>query len=89
MPIVPRLTVSTAEAAAEAAARHVGAARLFRYQVAEPVAAGGLEIVLDDFEPVPAPINLVHASRGRMPLKMRCFLDFATPRLRQGLSRSF
>jgi hypothetical protein len=29
--------------------------------------------------------HLVHAARGQLPLKMRSFLDFAAPRLRQAL----
>jgi DNA-binding transcriptional LysR family regulator len=57
------------------------------YQVAEAVEAGALQIVLDAFEPEPIPVHLVHASRGQMPLKMRRFLDFAAPRLREALGR--
>lgn len=54
-------------------------------EVVEAVEAGSLRIVLDECEPEPAPIHLVHAARGQMPLKTRSFLDFATPRLRQAL----
>jgi DNA-binding transcriptional LysR family regulator len=85
--VAPRLSVSTAEAAVEAAIRNVGVTRLFHYQAAEAVEAGALQIVLEDFELEPAPIHLIHAARGQMPLKMRRFLDFATPKLRQALSR--
>jgi DNA-binding transcriptional LysR family regulator len=85
--VAPRLSVSTAEAAVEAAIRNVGVTRLFHYQAAEAVEAGALQIVLEDFELEPAPIHLIHAARGQMPLKMRRFLDFATPKLRQSLSR--
>ena len=84
--VTPRLVVSTAEAVAEAAARHVGITRLFHYQAAQAVAEGRLRIVLRDSEPPPAPIHLVHAARGAMPLKMRAFMDFAVPRLRQALT---
>ncbi|MET0310127.1 MAG: LysR family transcriptional regulator [Sphingomonas sp.] len=83
VPIRPRLRVSTAEAAAQAAAMGVGLTRLFHYQVADTVAAGALRIVLADYEIDPSPINLIHASRGQLPLKMRRFLDFAAPRLRE------
>jgi DNA-binding transcriptional LysR family regulator len=85
--VAPRLSVSTAEAAVEAAIRNVGVTRLFHYQAAEAVEAGALQIVLEDFELEPAPIHLIHAARGQMPLKMRRFLDFATPKLRRALSR--
>lgn len=84
--LAPRLFVSTTEAAAQAAVRGVGFTRLLHYQVAEAVEAGTLRIVLDAFEPEPAPIHLLHASRSQVPLKMRRFLDFAAPRLRQALS---
>ncbi|CDN46270.1 LysR family transcriptional regulator [Neorhizobium galegae] len=83
----PRLSVSTAEAAAEAAMRNVGVTRLLHYQVEDAIKAGALRIILESFEPEPAPIHLIHAARGQMPLKMRSFLDFATPRLRQALGR--
>lgn len=81
----PRLMASTAEAVADAAVRHVGAARLLHYQVAEAVTRGDLRIVLEEFEPQPLPVHLIHVARGAMPLKMRSFLDFAAPRLRQKL----
>lgn len=84
--IVPRLSVTTTDAAAEAAIRGVGVTRLLHYQVAQAVASGALKLVLEDFEPEPAPIHLIHLSRGQMPLKMRHFLDFAAPRLRVSVS---
>jgi DNA-binding transcriptional LysR family regulator len=86
IPILPRLTVTTPEAASQAAVRKVGVVRLLHYQAAEAVERGELQIFLDAYEPEPAPVHLVHAARGRMPLKMRRFLDFAAPRLRQALS---
>ncbi len=85
VPIAPRLSVTTAEAAAQAAIRDVGVTRLLHYQVAEAVESGALRIILAAFEPDPVPVSLVHASRGQMPLKMRRFLDFAAPRLRETL----
>lgn len=83
--IVPRLTVTTAEAAAQAAVRGVGVVCLLHYQVAESVGQGELQIVLEAYAPEPVPVHLVHVSRGQMALKMRCFLDFAVPRLRREL----
>ena len=80
--VQPRLVVTTTEAAAEAASLSVGVARLLHYQAADAVAQGKLQFVLEPYEPEPAPVNLLHVSRGQMPLKMRRFLDFAAPRLR-------
>jgi DNA-binding transcriptional LysR family regulator len=85
--IQPRLTVTTPEAAAQAAIRGVGVTRLLHYQVAQAVDRAEIQIVLADYEPEPAPVHLVHASRGHMPLKMRRFLDFSAPRLRETLGR--
>lgn len=85
IPIQPRLTVTTPEAAAHAAVHGVGVAHLLHYQVSEAVKRGDLQIILDAYEPAPAPIHLLHAARGHMPLKMRRFLDFAAPRLKEAL----
>lgn len=87
VPIRPRLLVSTAEAVMQAAVRGVGVTRLLHYQVADAVENGTLRIILQAFEPETAPISLVHASRGHMPLKMRRFIDFALPRIRATLER--
>jgi DNA-binding transcriptional LysR family regulator len=86
VPIRPRLTVSMADAAIDAAIAGVGVTRVLHYQAASAIAAGGLRIVLSRYEPPPLPINLIHAGRGMMPLKMRSFLDYAASRLRQRLS---
>lgn len=83
----PRLVVSTPEAAVDAAALGVGVTRVLHYQVANALQAGALQILLKGFEPAPSPVHLVHASRGAMPLKMRCFIDFAAPRLRALLDK--
>ncbi|MCO5056931.1 MAG: LysR family transcriptional regulator [Rhizobiaceae bacterium] len=81
----PRLSVSTAEAAVEAAVQSVGATRVLHYQCAEQVRDGTLRIVLEDFEVEPIPVHLLHAARGTLPSKMRVFLDFAVPVLRAKL----
>ena len=82
VPITSRLSVTTVEAAVRATVRNVGITRLLYYQVADAIKAGKLEAILEQYQPEPAPVSLVHAARGQMPLKMRRFLDFAVPRLR-------
>ncbi len=81
-----RLFVNTAEAAVDAAIAGMGVTRVLSYQVAGAVRAGALEVVLQTFEPPPAPVSLVYAGRGPLPLKLRAFLDFAAPRLRARLA---
>jgi DNA-binding transcriptional LysR family regulator len=81
----PRLAVTTAEAAIDAAIAGVGVTRVLSYQVAQAVADGLLKIVLADFEPDPLPVCLLHAGQGLLPLKTRAFLDLATDQLRAAL----
>jgi DNA-binding transcriptional LysR family regulator len=81
----PRLAVTTTEAAVDAAVLGIGIVRLLHYQVSEAVEAGTLSLILEDAEPDPVPVHLVHAIRGKMPLKLRCFIDFAAQRLRTRL----
>jgi DNA-binding transcriptional LysR family regulator len=85
IPIKPRLSVSTAEAAVWAAIQGVGVARVLHYQCVDALREGSLRLILTNFEPELLPVHLIHAARGDLPLKMRVFLDFAATRLRDKL----
>jgi DNA-binding transcriptional LysR family regulator len=87
LPVRPtcRLNINTAESAIDAAIAGIGVTHVISYQVAKPVAEGKLQVVLQEFEPEPMPVHLIHAAQGRLPLKMRSFLEFAAPRLRTSL----
>lgn len=85
IPIHSRLVVNTAEAAIDAAIAGVGLTRVLSYQVENAVSAGALCIVLQQFETASMPISLVYTGQRLLPLKLRAFLDFATPRLRARL----
>jgi len=85
--ITPRLSVTGAEAAIQAALRRTGLTRVFRYHCADELRAGTLVQVLQDFDVSPIPVHLVHAAHGMLPLKMRVFLDFAASQLRSVLSK--
>jgi DNA-binding transcriptional LysR family regulator len=80
-----RLNINTAESAIDAAIAGIGVTHVISYQVAKPVSEGKLQVVLQEFEPEPMPVHLIHAAQGRLPLKMRSFLEFAAPRLRKSL----
>lgn len=84
-PVRSRLTVTTAETAADAAVAGVGITHLFCYQVSTPIAEGKLKLLIRDFEPPAFPVNLVHASGRHMPQKLRSFIDFVLPRLKNKL----
>ena len=86
VPIRPRLSVSTAEAAVWAAAQGVGVTPVLHYQCADAIRDGSLRIILANFEVEPLPVHLLHAGRGALPSKMRVFLDFAAGRLRERLA---
>jgi DNA-binding transcriptional LysR family regulator len=88
--IRPRLTVTTAEAAVDAAVAGLGLTRILSYQAAEAVADGRLQVVLRAYEPEPLPVHLLHQAQGREPLRLRRFRDFLGPVLRgrlDGLAR--
>ncbi len=59
--------------------------RLLSYQVTEAVNAGKLDLVLEDYELAPWPVSLVYAGQEVLPTKVRAFIDFASPRLRECL----
>ncbi|VVE24104.1 LysR family transcriptional regulator [Pandoraea anhela] len=86
VPIRSRLAVNTAEAAISAAVLGVGFVRVLSYQVAQALRDDSLRVVLEDFEAVPLPVNLVHKGQNPLPLKLRVFLDFAAPRLRASIA---
>lgn len=82
VPVHSRLSVNTAEAAITAATLDVGVIRVLSYQVADAVRKGDLQVVLQPYESAALPISLVHKGQAPLPLKVRAFLDFVTPRLR-------
>jgi DNA-binding transcriptional LysR family regulator len=86
VPIRPTLVVNTAEAAIDAASAGAGITRVLSYQIEGALKNGTLAAALEQFEPVPAPISLVYPQQRRLPLKLRAFLDFAAPRLRERLT---
>jgi DNA-binding transcriptional LysR family regulator len=41
-----------------------------------------LQLLLEAYEPTPRPVHLVYDKQNRLPLKLRAFVDFVVPRLR-------
>lgn len=81
-----RMTVSTADAAIEAAVLGLGLTRVLSYQVADALQAERLIRVLIDDEPPAVPASLIYPGQGRLPMKTRAFIDFAVGRLRDRLT---
>jgi DNA-binding transcriptional LysR family regulator len=88
VPIHPRLMVSTAEAAIDAAVAGLGVTCVLSYQVESALRTGALQLLLESFEPLPLPVSFLYSSQGRVPLKLRALLDFAAPRLRIRLQQA-
>ncbi|RCU06488.1 hypothetical protein DVA78_18930, partial [Acinetobacter baumannii] len=65
----------------------VGVARLLHYQALDGLRHGELRLLLENVEPDPAPVHLLYTARDLAPLKLRKFIDFAAPALRQALLR--
>lgn len=82
-----RLTVNTAEAAVDAAIAGVGLAHVLSYEAWPAYESGKLKLILRQFDPDPVPVSLVYAGQGHLPVKSRCFVDFAVPRMRAVLEK--
>lgn len=83
----PRMMVTSVRAALASAIEGRGLTRLYSYHVAEAVKAGQLKVVLADAEFPALPIHLL-TPQGRASVpKVRAFLDFAAPRLREKFAR--
>ena len=86
IPLRSRLSVSTIDAAINAGLAGAGVVRANSYQVADYVRDDLLRLLLEAYEPIPRPVHLVYAKQSRLPLKLRAFVDFVVPRLRNRLT---
>ncbi|WP_306141352.1 LysR family transcriptional regulator [Roseibium sp. MMSF_3412] len=81
--VYPRLSVTSVATATSLARAGWGLTRALSYQVGPDLQSGTLQAVLEDFEPEPLPVHLVHYEGRRVSVKVRSFLDLARDRLRQ------
>ena len=81
-----RLTVSDSEAAIDAAIASAGITRVMSYKMEAARRAGQLVLMLEEFEQEPWPVHIVYAERKPVPLKLRAFLNWVTPRLKARLA---
>jgi DNA-binding transcriptional LysR family regulator len=86
VPVRSRLCVNTSEAAVLAAIEGAGLTRVMSYKMDAARRAGTLAVVLEDFEPEPLPVHIIYAQRKPVPLKLRAFLNWVTPRLKARLA---
>ncbi len=86
VPLRSRLSVSTIDAAIDAGAAGAGVIRTMSYQVVGHLRDNLLQLLLEGFEPPPRLVHLIYDKRDRLPLKLRAFVDFVVPRLRDRLT---
>ena len=77
-----RLISNTNDAAIEAALQGYGITRVISYQVAAYIQSGELRTVLEDREPDPLPINILHREGRQSASRIRAFIDLLAERLR-------
>lgn len=82
-----RMTVDTAAANRAAAVGGTGIARLFDYQLTDEIRSGALVPILSDYDGDARPVHIVYPRQGLLPLKVRAFIDWAAPRLREACTR--
>jgi DNA-binding transcriptional LysR family regulator len=83
----PRLVINSVRAAVASAVAGHGVTRVLSYHVAEQVRAGDLALILERHEHPPLPAQMV-TPQGRLSVpKVRAFVDFATPLLREQFAR--
>ncbi|WP_144395398.1 LysR substrate-binding domain-containing protein [Pleionea sediminis] len=81
-PIEQRLTVSSNQSAIEAAVRGLGITRLLSYQIAPYLETNELKILLENYEPKPLPVHIIHREGRFASKKVRAFIDMAADALR-------
>jgi len=77
-----RLLLNTADAAIAASEADRGITRVLSYMIAPQLASGMLEIVLEDYEPPPVPVHVVHKEPGQTSGSVRAVVDQLVDRLR-------
>ena len=84
-PKAVRVYTTDVVAACEAAKQGLGLARLPNFMVPNDLRSGTLVEVLAAYAPEPLPVHIIYTKQGLLPLKVRAFIDWMTPRLRQAL----
>lgn len=73
------------DVALDACRRGLGCGSFLDYQVRDALAAGTLRRVLREFEPQALPVHIVYPHSRLLSARVRSFVDWAVPRLRQSL----
>jgi DNA-binding transcriptional LysR family regulator len=82
------ITTNQVDAALDACLQGLGCGRFLGYQVAAHHKAGRLRYVLESCEPDPVPVSLVYPQARLVSARLRAFIDWVVPRMRQRLGTS-
>jgi len=84
-PVKPsaQLFVNSTEVAVQGAVAGNGLTRVLYYMVAADLRAGRLKLVLEDYEPAPLPIHVVHREGRSAPGRVRACVDYLVEHLRR------
>jgi len=85
VPIQAKLALNSVEGIVIAAEQDAGIAMVYSYQAAEQIADGRLTVILSEYEVDPLPVSFIYPQGGLVPQKVRAFIDFAMPRVREHL----
>lgn len=81
--VQPILRTNQVDSTLDACTNGLGCARLLAYQAHQLLLSGKLVRVLKEYEPAPLPVNLVYPHSRLMSPRVRAFVDWAVPRLRE------
>jgi len=81
--IKSRLSVTTNQAAINAAVAGFGIARIISYQVADELKNNKVKFILEPFEQTPLPVNIVHREDKLSSAKVRSFIDLLAKNLKK------
>jgi DNA-binding transcriptional LysR family regulator len=79
------LATNQIDAAIDACTQGLGCGMFLSYQVSALVRAGRLRYVLESCEPEPIPVSLVYPQARLVSARLRAFIDWIVPRLRERL----
>lgn len=77
-----RVRVNSPSSALDAAAAGLGLTRVLDFMAEDYLRAGTLVRLFKEYDEQSWPVHLVYVRQGLLPLKVRAFLDWMTPRLR-------
>lgn len=84
----PQLEINDAVTAIRAALEGEGITIALSYMVHDLIAEGRLHPVLEPYAPPPVPVHLVYPHSRLLAPKIRHFIEYATPRLKQALLKA-